>query len=217
MLAAAWDHRKSTDIDLWIAPDRASELTALAPDAATWSALFQPPGHQVSVERATREHTAITLDLDGVPVSLFTSHHANRPCRNRQIMHGTVFAAATTEEILRGKLLGRWSDQAADEIPNRDLYDIVVARTVEPWALRRTFISMSDSARAQAANRLRSLPDDWHRHDPKPIIDPKFDIDLQDLGRRLADPLESGDWHAIPLTRRRDAPEVPKPSRGLDR
>ena len=205
VLAAAWDHRKSTDIDLWIAPERASELTSLAPDAAAWRTLFHPPGHQVTVQDATRENTSVTFELDGVPVSVFTSHYASHRNSRHQMMRGTIFAAANTSEILSGKLLGRWAEQARDKIPIRDLYDLVVARTVEPQAVLRTFRSMSDSARTQAASRLRSLPDDWYQHDPKPIIDPKFNVGLHALGQRLSHPFESGDWQAIPAAYRGDA------------
>ena len=202
VLAAAWNHRKSTDIDLWISPDHASRLTELAPDAGRWQALFEPPGHQVSVERATREHAAIALNLDSVPVSVFTSHHANRHHPNRQMMRGTVFAAATTEEILRGKLLGRWADEAADAIPIRDLYDVVVARAVEPQALRTALAGMHALTRAEVATRLRALHDDWYLLDPKPVIEPTFNVDLRGLGPRLAPPIKAGDLKRIPVTER---------------
>ena len=74
VLAAAWSHRTSTDIDLWLSPERAPQLLALAPDAESWGDLFSPPGHRVKLDAATTQaNGSLVMTLDDVPVSLFTS------------------------------------------------------------------------------------------------------------------------------------------------
>ena len=218
VLAAAWSHRTSTDIDLWVSPERAPQLLALAPDAESWVTLFSPPGHRAIVDTASsRIHGSLIMTLDDVPVSLFTSHFADRTTTNRQVIRGSIFAVATTEEILSGKLLGRWTDQLDRAIPIRDLYDVTVARAVEPRALRRVLRSMPEAARTKASERLLSLPEDWHLRDPKRILDPVFDVTLPGLARRLAQPIRNGDWQRIPAPQRTDFTATLQHNQGLDR
>ena len=196
--------------------ERAPELTALAADDDEWTALFSPPGHNIQLDDVNQPNAGIAMTLDGVPVSLFATHLAGRPQPDRQMIRGTLFAAAAAEEILSGKLLGRWADRAADEIPVRDLYDLTVARTVEPRALKK-LARMPRDARLAAAERLRSLPEDWRLRDPKPVIDPTFEVDLPRLAKRLAQPINAGDWQQIPLTARTASATAPVHDRGLER
>ena len=137
------------------------------------------------------------LTVNGIPVSLFTTHFAQARLKNRQMMRGTIFGAATTEEILTGKIIGRWAASSKSPIPIRDVYDIYIARTLEPLALDTVLRRMSEGERQQAAAQLRALPHDWHEADPKAIIEPAFDFELRGAGARLAGAIESGDWRWI--------------------
>ena len=76
---------------------------------------------------------------------------------------------------------------------------------------------MPEPARTKASERLTSLPEDWHLRDPKPILDPVFEVALPSLARRLAQPIRDGNWETIPVTHRTDFTAPPQRDQGLER
>ena len=197
VLAAAWDHRRSTDIDLWVALGRAGRLGQAARSEEEWIVLVAPPSSTIDRSQTSWTQVDAKLSLDGVPISLFTSHIPHTGQGKRQMMRGTIFGAATTDEILAGKMTQRWLDPRGGMIPIRDVYDIAVARTLEPRALERVLRGMTGDQRKGAASRLRELPEGWETEDPKPVLDAKFDVDLKGAIEELAEALEAGDIRRI--------------------
>lgn len=197
MLAAAWDHRRSTDIDLWVALAEAGLLGRAARSEEEWTVLIAPPGSIIDRSQTSWTQVDAKLRLDGVPISLFTSHIPRTRQGKRQTMRGTIFGAATTDEILAGKMTQRWLDARGGMIPIRDVYDIVVGRTLEPRALERVVRGIAGEERKRAAARLRELPEGWETEDPKPVLDATFDVDLTNAIGELAEALESGDIKRI--------------------
>ena len=201
VLAAWYNHRQSTDIDLWVAQTSAHRLIQCANSEEQWRALFTTPGRQTVIQASQWEQTDLEMDVDGVKVTLFASWIPDMNRRNRQSVRGTGFGVATTEEILRGKIRERWS-QGQHAVPIRDLYDLVVARSLEPRAVATVLKELSLDDRLARAKRLERLPDDWHERDPKPIIEPTFDLELKRLGKAVAEAMRTGNMLVIPKARR---------------
>ena len=202
VLAAAWEHRRSTDIDLWVPQERAERLKRLARSEEEWKVLMCPKGSIVEPEGMSWMRMNAAMTLNAVPISLFSSHIPQGDDKNRQSMRGTIFGAATTEEIITGKIAGRWADATRATIPIRDIYDVHVARALEPRALERTMRKLSDEERQRAATKLRAVPIDWHERDPKPIIEPKFKVDMRRAGHTLARAIETADVTQITICKR---------------
>ena len=199
VLAAAWRHRQSTDIDLWVSHEQVGRMTTLARNDEEWKRIMRPTVGQIENVETSLTQASARMTLNGVPISLFTTHFAGRMEKNRQMMRGTIFGAATTEEILSGKIIGRWGEAMREEIPIRDVYDIYVARTLEPNALKQAMGKMTREQRRTAASQLRALPENWHEQDRKPVIEPRFDVELRGAARRLAAAIEEGDWTRIEI------------------
>ena len=217
VLAAAWAHRRSTDIDLWMPHEEAEQVTRCARNEGEWRLVVCPDKGTIDKERTRWAEGSAALTLNAVPVSLFTTHFAQARLKFRQMMRGTIFGAATTEEILTGKIIGRWTESGKNLIPIRDVYDIYVARALEPVALDKVLRKMREREREQAAARLRALPQDWHEADPKRIIEPAFDLELRGAGTRLADAIESGDCRHIENTRRNGKKTRTRRTEGFER
>ena len=156
-LAARWNHRHSTDVDIFVEPvpyrhfhwntgGRFNlDLTAAAPvdrlvigrDGAYFS--FQGlPGH-VSVAPA----------LHGLPLDP----------RSADTVAGTDLPLETTAEILAKKLAFRMA--LKKELVRRDLYDIAFARERDPTALQTAL----DALRTDELTEIRGAFED-HRANP---------------------------------------------------
>ena len=214
-LAAAWEHRRSTDIDLWVSYEQADRVAGRVNNEEEWKQMVCPAGGQIVNKGTSWTEASAELRLHDVPITLFTSHFPQPREKRRQMIRGTIFAAATTQEILAGKLLGRWAEAVEERIPIRDIYDVIVARTLEPRALAEAMQRMSASQRRTAAKRLRALPENWHELDKKPVIDPQFEIELNGAGRRLATAIEDGDWEKVETCKKKGSIRPPKPSKEI--
>jgi len=212
VLAARYGHRRSTDIDLWI-PERLSGLVdnAVRQDGRPWRDILSAPGHQVESEREIEHGHSCTLKIDGIEMTLFVSWIPDAELEKRQLVAGTRMPTATTAEILAGKIAERWRGPMG-YVPDRDLYDLVVARTVEPGAVKDLFDRLPERTFQRAAERLRaidrSVPDPRNR----PILDPSWNVDMVTLASRLAEALDTCDWERI-----EKAHEAAPPTRGPTR
>ena len=202
VLAAAWKHRQSTDIDLWISYEESGRLSRMAKNNKEWTRLTCPNGSEIVTKNTRWAEGSMQIKLNNVDVSLFTTHFARRNQKNRQIMRGTIFGAATTEEILSGKIAGRWTASSHEPIPIRDIYDVYVARTVEPTALTNVINRLNSEQRKSAHAQLRALPESWHKLDKKPLVKPQFSVELQGAARRLADAIEAREPLGIEICER---------------
>lgn len=157
VLAARYNHRRSTDIDLWI-PERLTGIVdkAIRQDGRPWRDILSAPGHRVESEREVEHGHTCTLKIDGIEMTLFVSWIPQAERGKRQLVAGTRMPTATTAEILAGKIAERWHGPMG-YIPDRDLYDLVVARTVEPAAVKDLFERLTERTFRRAAERLRRV------------------------------------------------------------
>ena len=220
VLAAAYQHRISTDIDLCIPQHRATELRQITRNDAGWERLFQIPDRTTDWTADGWATCNVAMKIDGIETTLFATAIEGNTGGNRQMVRGTGFGVVEPAEIATGKITGRWTDPFG-EIPIRDLYDLAVMRTVDPPALATGLQALTENEAAACARRLRELPENWHERDPKPVIGQRYEIDLTGLAQRLAPAIEARSWHQVPAARKplpnahgqthqRETPEQPE-------
>lgn len=191
VLAARWNHRVSTDIDLFTnlehyqgrVTDRRQEVTS------TLCRLLSGFGEgAVEVERGW-----LRVHFREGPAALMTIPRPTIRDPYTEVAAGTGIRTESTAEILARKLQSRILDLGV--LTDRDLYDLLVARKRDPIALRRVLASVTDAERAAVASELRSLPRDWSSGEP--VRDPAHPDLLRGLApqaRRLfeSDPASIG-------------------------
>ena len=185
VLAARWNHRVSTDIELItdlehyqgrVADRRqevASTLRGLLSDAAEGA---------VEVERGW-----LRVHFREGPAALMTIPRPTIRDPYPEVAAGTGVPTESTAEILARKLQSRILDLGV--FTDRDLYDLLVARERDPVALRRVLASVTDAERAAIASELRGLPQDWSSGEP--VRDPAHPDLLRGLALRARRLFES--------------------------
>ncbi len=154
VLAARWQHRVSTDIDLFTDHERYQQtiLTRRDEVANALSDLVAETGEgAVEVERGWLR----VLFPEG-PAALMT---IPRPTiRDPYVEHvqGTNVPTESTAEILARKVQSRILDLGV--FTDRDLYDLLVAQQRAPEPLNRVLASITAGERAAIASELRGLP-----------------------------------------------------------
>ena len=160
-LAARWQHRHSTDVDLFVDADPyrgfrwdtgrrfTLDLTAAAPvdrlvveDEGTFISFHDRPGH-ITI------HVARGLPFDP---------------RSADTVRGTEIPLETTAEILAKKLLHRMAIHG--QLPVRDLYDIAVARQRDLAALRTALDALRNEQLAEIVEVFKDHPPHSQRHSP---------------------------------------------------
>lgn len=147
VLAARWNHRKSTDIDLTV-----------------------PEGCGLNI--MTRKHSAVIRDRMkrlGSEEPLLTERHYRIEFRKGTIeitesdprpglggktvdCHGYMVKALSTTQILRGKL----ERSLRHEPPARDLFDMIIAERMEPKALQGAVNMLGRDAQRQVIATWRN-------------------------------------------------------------
>lgn len=168
VLAARWEHRRSTDIDILV-PERHT-LNDAAPggpvDLASATGGTEPevlPRQiRVTVGEGKIDIAAITPELAGL--------------EHNEDVDGRQTLVLASEQILRGKL------NRTDEVLARDALDIAVAARAEPRALELAINSVSERTERIAEYNLEIGNDDMVRGSAETLlgVPPKY----KDLVRR---------------------------------
>ena len=189
VLAARWQHRVSTDIDLFtdhqryrdaIVSRREEVITAL-------EQLVAKTGEgTVEVERGW-----LRVHFPEGPAALMTIPRPTITDKYAETAGGTDIPTESSAEILARKLQSRILDLGV--FTDRDLYDLLAAQQHDPESLRRVLASVTSTERATIASELRVLP--YHWSSGEPVREPAYPNLLQNLApraRRLfeADPNE---------------------------
>lgn len=178
VLAARWQHRASTDIDLFT--DLAQYQSAIVSQrdsvAGSLRSLVGATGEgTVEVERGW-----LRVQFAEAPVALMTIPRPTIQDPYDQRVQGTEVPTESTAEILARTVQSRILDLGV--FTARDLYDILVAADRDPAALRRVLASITADERAAIAGELRALPRDWSGD--QPVREPVSPELLADLPRR---------------------------------
>ena len=178
VLAARWQHRVSTDIDLFTDLSRyQNAIVSQREDVAeVLRNLVGAAGEgAVEVERGW-----LRVQFAEAPLALMTIPRPTIQDPYLEQVQGTDVPAESTAEILARKIQSRILDLGA--FTARDLYDILVARDQDRDALRRVLASITAQERSAIASELRGLPRDWTGD--QPVREPSRPELLNDLPRR---------------------------------
>ena len=177
-LAAVWQHRHSTDVDLFADGSTYDERVRAAggPDrvAARLRQALRPRRLDVQSGFLTASFTDGDLSLMTAPLPL---RLAPPPVTDR--VAGTLVALERPATILARKLHGRMI--ANGVLVLRDLYDIATAATLAPTELGAALESLSVEERRMIADELSGLPADWAaapRKSGRPVIRPRLPPEL---------------------------------------
>ena len=136
VLAGRWQHRFSTDIDLFFSDRQLSQLHT----QSTWKQI----SNQLSILSESGEITELHVRPNGFafetsfgPVSFFGVPRLTRNAVTTEIEDSTGIATESTTEILFKKIRGRMVNNS--EYVARDLYDVVVAFIKDSESLNRAF------------------------------------------------------------------------------
>ncbi len=217
VLAALWDHRDSRDLDLFVPRGVASALPKGTPSALA-GRLRERLGAEVMRvgERLDEDVWVVSARLPGgTPLSIHCLTH-DRHAQGPPIHNGAV-PSLSVADIMRGKLAGRaviahlLAGTSHDRPPIRDLYDVAVCAQLAPEALAAVLGEMGAEYRAMAAAAFLAAPPDFHKLDPQPIMNQRFDVDLQGLPQAVGRAVEAGDPGLIPAAARLPNPNGPAP------
>ena len=185
VLSARWQHRVSTDIDLFTDHERYRDRITNRRDevAAELEALVAQAGEgAVEVERGW-----LRVHFPEGPVALMTIPRPTVRDAYTESAGGTEIPTESTAEILARKLQSRILDLGV--FTDRDLYDLLVAQRREPEVLSRVLASVTSAERAAIASELRALPRHWSSGEP--VREPAYPDLLQDLAPRARRLFES--------------------------
>ena len=188
VLAARYNHRRSFDLDLWY-PVAMAETIYIAHGTHVWTKHL---GTMLSSDGPGANLFQCKGFAGGVEFSIVASDAENTAGTQPIAGHGVQ--AQMTQQILEGKILGRLCDTETP-VAIRDLYDIAIACRLEPESVRSVLQKVRRDAKRQSyiLERLNRTPADLHEADPKPVMEPRYRIELHGLAQRLIGLFESGD------------------------
>ena len=211
VLAARWDHRRSTDIDLFVSPK--TMITLMNQMNLSYQGAVT---RLQTVGNATMEpfNGFLSGEIGSVPFSLAASEFIKDNRLGDEQVGSTNFQAATNQEILAGKIQGRLHRRSSQPVtaPVRDLYDIIVARHMAPGLVNSVLDGITPKGRAVIANDLKLLPENLHETDPKRLMNPRYRVELQGIAGTVAAAIEAGDESLLPATVRVEGPSFKGPS-----
>ena len=207
ILAARYGHRKSTDIDLW-ATERLRDV--LFPIGSTgeetrrgiegrirWGeGEIGPVIVSPMLERVTG--TILDTRRGRTRFSIYTTRTMgfSEEAKSGEKVSGTVFAGQDDEEILEGKI--RRTGKGLDSVTIRDIYDLCVMAKIKPEAFRRAAGNAGQGTRERAGKFLKFSPADLHWHDPKPLLDPQWEVDLDGLAQKMSEAVRTAEPSLVP-------------------
>lgn len=209
VLAARWQHRESTDVDLFVSAG-SMRLALDGGNALALATRLQGLGAEATLNS---EGGLLSGHAGGVQFSLCASEFILDSRPPSQVVEGTRFQAATNEEVLSGKIKGRLHRKEATA-PIRDLYDIVMARHFDPGVVDEVLNGIVPRGRQIIAEGLRKLPDNLHEIDPKPLVRPTWRIPLHGLPATVAEAVAAGDESLLPMAEPMAPPTGPRRQRG---
>jgi hypothetical protein len=167
VLAAQWNHRTSTDIDLKIErdailgslhPKRNPKITAWARDAGA--------------TRIEGNQNQLIISFGASRLDIFCGTSKPLHARHSRLIDGREEHVQNNSQILYGKIQGR-----GPTAPVRDLYDIAVVRIVDRNSLEHAvncvqrdrleriasrWEALENRYREAASKRLRGIPEQYH-------------------------------------------------------
>lgn len=133
-LAARWNHRKSTDIDLKVAPNAGLILLR-----SKYGGTLEKTMEQLGATRIRHQDRQISIHFDEGKIDIAQGRCVPATGHTVESMDGHAEIVLSTPQILHGKLHGR-----SLRSPVRDLYDFAVTNELEPEALEIAVNTLHD-------------------------------------------------------------------------
>lgn len=175
-LASVWQHRHSTDVDLFADNatyvERVRAVGGRERVAAWLGEALQPQRLDVRSGFLKASFSDGELSLMTAPAPFLAPSMPSLPSTDR--VAGTPVALERPATILARKLHGRMVGNGV--LVLRDLYDLAAAETLSPSDLKLAVESLSDGERRMIADELSGLPGDWAatpRKSGRPVIRPR--------------------------------------------
>ena len=167
-LAARWQHRHSTDVDIFVEPEPYRHFHWNTGGRFTLDLTASAP-----VDRLVIGRDGAYISIHGLPghVSVAPVRGLDRDPRSADTVAGSAVPLETTAEILAKKLCFRMAQDK--ELLPRDLYDIAFARRRDPASLTTAI----DALQTRELAEIRTVFED-HRASPaamdqtEPVLDP---------------------------------------------
>ena len=172
-LAARWQHRHSTDVDLFADASDYEGLFMSEQRFRTDLELHAPSARNIVIEPG---FARIVL-ADGGEISVSTSPSLTAHPVSGDTVRGTSVPLETTAEILAKKLRYRMIQNA--QIVPRDLYDISFARWNDPKALQTALSTLKDEHLQDIDTELGYLAPGWMKRHHQVLIAPISRIDAE--------------------------------------
>ena len=164
VLQARWQHRESTDIDLFLSSAEFNSVIRESRESLE-KAIYEIPG--ISLERSWVATNAVYCDVNGRELTLLPSDSLIDDTSGRAVPNTRVNTEATAT-ILFKKVQKRMLEGGAFEI--RDLFDLYTSIQRDPEALNHVLKFLSRSDLEVVSVTLRSLPTSWFTESTKPLI-----------------------------------------------
>ena len=171
-LAARWAHRHSTDVDLFVDSKPYSRLFR---NHVQFSADLERIPGGIQLSGVGPGYTIIHIEQGEVTL-LVTPSLTARPISSDTV-RGTRVSLETNAEILAKKLNHRLN---VHHFVPRDLYDIAIARRLDPKALDIALATIPAPALDDIRRTLALLGRDWVRDHSQPLLQPIHSRDAAD-------------------------------------
>ena len=185
MLAARWEHRRSTDIDFFC---EAAVYTGL--DARRRKELEDVLRTIPGAEPRTLwcDPIATWCTVRGIEVTILPRSRVRALAgKGGSYLDSTRIELQANAEVLYGKIVRRMLE--AEEVHVRDVYDLVYAAGYDHESLEATKSFIGDKTLENVAELLEGLPRGWTRNQEKMLIDPKLALNENELRLRCIEAL----------------------------
>ena len=162
MLAARWSHRKSTDIDVFL--PGGSGITTLD---TRWNPRFTNRMSALGASRIEVQDRSIKFSFSAGRIEITQLDPVPNIAPETAIVEDREVAVYNNSQILTGKLYGR-----GRRLPERDIFDIAVARHEDPGALRAAVNFLDEYLHTEIIHLLRMEADAYAEEAPETIIEP---------------------------------------------
>ena len=156
-LQARWQHRRSTDADLFCDPQ--TYATAVRISGEAMERALRDVSATVAGEETFVDQIATYTRIEGVEVTILPAVTLVQKPGSGRFVPGTAVETLTSAEILAGKLVHRL--HGAGNAEPRDIYDLAMALEHDPPALRQAIAALSESQRREVVAMIEMLPQSW--------------------------------------------------------
>ena len=181
LLQARWNHRISTDIDLFVSQKLfnsviGSESSQLESNLYTIA--------EVDADRSWVVNDTVYCEVQGTELTVMPSN-AFIDERSGYSVPGTTVNTESTATILHKKIAGRMVAAGVCEI--RDVFDLYTAKSADITSLAKALQPIAQRSLSHVHAILLSQPINWYNKSDKPLIGVDPEPDLREIVTQVAE------------------------------